>query len=109
MTKQERETIRERICHDIAVLQKSVMTLAELIDGDEQYNSDEWFASRESNPSNEINEHTHEKAKQRILILQNVLLKIDSPDYGICVKCKKPIPFERMRAVPAAMHCLSCG
>jgi DnaK suppressor protein len=109
MTRVERDTIKSRICHDISVLEKSINVLAELIQGEGQSENDEWFLARESNPSQEINEQAHEKAKQRIITLQNVLLKIDSPEYGICTVCKKPIPFERMRAVPSATRCLTCG
>lgn len=29
--------------------------------------------------------------------------------YGICERCKKPIPEERLKAMPAATHCIECA
>jgi DnaK suppressor protein len=109
MTQVERDSIKEQISHEISVLEKSINTFSELINGEVQSDVNDWFTSKESNPSKEINELALEKAKQRIVILRNVLLRIDSPSYGICIKCNKPIPFERLKAIPSATCCLSCG
>jgi len=56
-----------------------------------------------------MNELALEKARQKIVILRNVLNRIDTPGYGICIKCNNPILFERMKAVPTATRCISCG
>lgn len=43
------------------------------------------------------------------LELQRVQLSLDTMkdgQYGTCVVCKKPIPFERLQAVPDTMYCL---
>jgi DnaK suppressor protein len=108
MTQEERAWIRDKINHEIATLEKSITTLSELIDGEVQSDAIDWFTSNESNPSKEINELALEKAKQRIVELRNVLIRVDLPEYGICIKCNKPIPFERLKAVPSATRCLSC-
>jgi DnaK suppressor protein len=34
--------------------------------------------------------------------------RIHGPDYGICVDCKQPIAFERLRAQPDTLRCLAC-
>jgi DnaK suppressor protein len=109
MTEKERDIIRTQIDSEISELEKSIDTLSELISGEVQSDANDWFTSKESNPSREINEMALEKAKQKIVILRKLLLRIDSPDYGICVNCGKPIPFERLKAVPTATRCLSCS
>jgi DnaK suppressor protein len=109
MTKEERNRIRDQINHEISVLEKSINTLSELLSGDIQSDANDWFTSKESNPSKEINELALEKAKQRIVMLRNVLLRVDTPAYGICIKCNKPIPFERLKAIPSTTRCLSCS
>lgn len=108
MTQEERTRISDQIKHEISTLEKSITTLAELLNGEVQSDANDWFTSKESNPSKEINELALEKAKQRIVILNNVLLRVDTPAYGICIKCNKPIPFERLKAVPSTTRCLSC-
>jgi DnaK suppressor protein len=108
MTQEERTRIRDQIRHEISTLEKSINTLSELLNGEVQSDANDWFTSKESNPSKEINELALEKARQRIVLLSNVLIRVDAPTYGICIKCNKPIPFERLKAVPSTTRCLSC-
>jgi len=109
MTQEERDVIRNQINYQISVLEKSISTLSELINAEVQSDANDWFTSKESNPSKEINEMALEKAKKRIVMLRNVLLRVDLSSYGICINCNKPIPFERLKAIPAATRCLSCN
>jgi DnaK suppressor protein len=109
MTQEEKAWIRDKINHEIATLEKSISILSDLIEGEVQSDVNDWYTSNESNASKEINELALEKAKQRIIMLRDVLIRVDSPEYGICIKCHKPIPFERLKAVPSTTRCLSCG
>jgi DnaK suppressor protein len=109
MTQEERDALRDQISLEISVLEESIITIYELIDGEVQSDANDWFTSKESNPSKEINEMALEKAKQRIVLLRNVLLRVDMPSYGICTICNKPIPFERLKAIPSTTRCLSFG
>jgi DnaK suppressor protein len=108
MTQEEKDWIKDQINHETSILEKSINILSELINGEVQSDANDWFTTKESNPSKEINELALEKAKQRIVILRNVLSRVDTPAYGICVKCNKPIPFERLKAIPSTTRCLSC-
>jgi DnaK suppressor protein len=108
MTQEERDSIKDQIRNEISTLEKSIDTLVELINEEGQSDANDWFKSNDSNTSMEINEMTLAKAKQRIIILNNVLKRVDSPEYGICINCGKPIPFERLKAMPSATRCLSC-
>jgi DnaK suppressor protein len=109
MTQEERDIIRDQINHEILILEKSINILSELINGEVQSDANDWFTSKESNPSKEINEIALEKAVQKIVILRKVLIRVDTPAYGICIKCNKLIPFERLKAIPSTARCLSCG
>jgi len=62
MTQEERDRIRDQINHEISILEKSVITLSELLNGEVQSDANDWFTSKESNPSKEINELALEKA-----------------------------------------------
>jgi DnaK suppressor protein len=110
MTQEERDILKTQILNEINVLLRSIRTLTGLMDTEEvQSDANDWFTTKESNTSKEINEMALEKAKRKMVELRKVFSRIDSPDYGICVKCRKPIPFERLKAMPTATRCLSCG
>lgn len=108
MTSNEREEIRALIRKELAMLEKSVITITELIDTEVQSDANDWFTTKESDPSREINELSLEKARKRILILNDVLRRIDTSDFGVCVRCGKNIPVGRLKIVPAAVRCVSC-
>jgi DnaK suppressor protein len=109
MTAKEREEIRNRVKAEIQTLKESIDTLIDLTSEEEvEPDANDWFTTKESNPGKDINELALVKAKQRLKILDGVLNRINSPDYGICILCKKPIPFARMKAVPTATRCITC-
>jgi DnaK suppressor protein len=109
MTQKERNEIKDQIKHEISVLEKSISTLSELTSEEVQSDANDWFTTKESNPSKEINELALNKAMQRVFALRNLLFSVDLPSFGICTKCSKPIPVERLKAVPTASRCLSCS
>jgi DnaK suppressor protein len=108
MLPEERDSIRRRVEKEISDLRKSVVTLAELAESDVQSDANDWFSSKESNASGEINGLALIKAKKRLLVLNELLSRIDRPDFGVCMKCNKPIPLPRLLAIPTATMCVTC-
>ena len=41
--------------------------------------------------------------------LERAMQRIDVGDYGLCVGCSQPIPFDRLIVMPATEHCVGCG
>lgn len=108
MTSEEREELREQLKKELSALERSITTFTELVDTEVQSDANDWFTTKDSNPSKEINELALEKARKRILVINDVLARVDREGFGICTICGKPIPFGRMKAVPATTRCLSC-
>jgi DnaK suppressor protein len=48
----------------------------------------------------------HEAARLRAI--ENALERIHTGKYGLCLRCGKKIPEERLRALPYAVLCLDC-
>lgn len=109
MTSKEKEDIREQVKTELISLERSISTITELLTAEVQSDANDWFTTKESDPSREINELAIEKAARRVLILKDVLKRIDSTGFGICTRCGKPIPVKRMKAVPTATRCVSCS
>ncbi len=49
------------------------------------------------------------KAKEQLQGLQHNLDKIGTTDFGICRKCKKAIPIERILLAPESSFCVNCA
>ena len=108
MNAEEKSEIRKRVEQEIQTLRESIDTLTELVSDDEvQSDANDWFTSKE-NTGKEFNEQALSKAKQRLKVLDDVLKRIDSPSYGVCTRCHKAIPLERLKAVPTATRCINC-
>jgi len=51
-----------------------------------------------------INKHE----ASRLRSIENALSRIANDKYGLCLRCSKTIPEERLRAIPYAVLCIDC-
>ena len=56
-----------------------------------------------------VNEASLRQAKVKLQGLQRALGNIDSPDFGICLKCKQQIPVQRIFIRPESVLCVNCA
>lgn len=49
------------------------------------------------------------KAEQKLNELERMQTRQDDPEFGLCSKCGKAIPMERLLLVPESMHCVTCA
>ena len=45
---------------------------------------------------------------KRLRMIESALARIQQRRYGICIKCGKKIPHERLEAIPYALMCIEC-
>ncbi|GAB4364386.1 MAG: RNA polymerase-binding protein DksA [Spirochaetales bacterium] len=45
---------------------------------------------------------------KRLRLIESALNRIENGKYGICMKCNKKIPHERLEAIPYALLCIEC-
>jgi RNA polymerase-binding protein DksA len=48
------------------------------------------------------------KNANQLKLIDNAITRIQSGKYGSCLKCGKPIPEERLIAIPYALLCIDC-
>ncbi|GMO68157.1 MAG: hypothetical protein Ta2A_16300 [Treponemataceae bacterium] len=48
------------------------------------------------------------KDMNTLQLIDSALSRIRQDKYGICMKCNKSIPEERLRAIPYAIMCIDC-
>lgn len=49
------------------------------------------------------------KSKEKLEKLNSALSKIDDDDFGLCIRCHKPIPLGRILIMPQARICVACS
>jgi DnaK suppressor protein len=56
-----------------------------------------------------VTEAALRQAEEKLNKLKYVLTKIHDDDFGLCAKCKKPIPIGRILLMPQSRHCVNCA
>ena len=59
--------------------------------------------------SKSINEAALGKARDIRSQLERALVKIDTPDFGLCRECEEPIPTARLMILPETDLCVQCA
>ena len=49
------------------------------------------------------------QAEHKLKQLQHILSNLDQPDFGLCLRCKKPIPLGRILIKPESPYCVNCA
>jgi len=49
------------------------------------------------------------QAEEKLKSLRLVLSKFGATDFGLCMKCRKPIPLARILIRPESLHCINCA
>ena len=49
------------------------------------------------------------QAEQKLKNLNRVLSQLGSPAFGLCLKCKEPIPIGRILIRPESLYCVNCA
>lgn len=56
-----------------------------------------------------INESALRQSEEKLKNLKRVLEKAGGKDFGICMKCKRPIPVGRLMIRPESLYCVQCA
>lgn len=56
-----------------------------------------------------ITEASLRQAEQKLKSLEQVLAKVGTKDFGICIKCRQPIPVGRILIRPESQYCVNCA
>jgi len=56
-----------------------------------------------------VSEASLRQAESKLRNLQRVFSQIGSNEFGICLKCKQPIPLGRILIRPESLFCVNCA
>jgi DnaK suppressor protein len=48
------------------------------------------------------------RLREELAMIEEAISRIREGSYGICLKCSKKIPLDRLKAIPYARYCISC-
>lgn len=104
-----RTEIRALIEQELITLETDIITLRELTKPISPENAIGRISRMDAINNKSINDASLRQSEEKKKKLIVALDKIDHPDFGICVRCKQPIPIGRIMLMPHAQKCVKCA
>jgi RNA polymerase-binding transcription factor len=71
-------------------------------------NAAEDFDRIQQRMNREVAIRNFDRESRLLKSVEEALARIETGDFGVCLRCDETIPEKRLKAVPWASHCLSC-
>lgn len=104
-----KEQIKDRIKEEILNTQHSIEKYRELTKPIAPENAIGRISRMDAINNRSVNQAALTNAETKLNNLKVALTKIDDVDFGICMRCKKPIPLGRILLMPQAITCVNCS
>jgi DnaK suppressor protein len=109
MEEKDKQAIREKIQSELTQLEDQIKNLIEVTQPISPDNAIGRITRMDAINNKAVNDAALVKTSNRKERLEKVLAGVDTPDFGICVGCKKPIPHLRLMHIPETRVCVGCG
>lgn len=108
MKNESKIELKEFLKEEIEILKKDIERYKEASKPVAPDNSIGRLTRMDAIQSKSINAAALTKARNQLSNYENALIKIDDNDFGVCKKCNKDIPIERIMAMPGTSLCTNC-
>ncbi len=103
------DEIRARIHKEIAKTEKAIEEYREMTKPVAPENAIGRISHMDAINNKAVTEAAQRQAQDKLEKLRYVLDKVGDDDFGICKKCKQPIPVGRIILMPQSMYCVKCA
>ncbi|MBA4370436.1 MAG: conjugal transfer protein TraR [Coriobacteriaceae bacterium] len=98
---------RERLLEEIAEFERSGQETLSDVSGENNYR-DHMADQGSATFARELDQTLEGNARERLGQVDQALGRIAAGDHGVCKRCGKRIPLERLKAMPTAELCVTC-
>ncbi len=109
MTVNERTELKERITQSISTTESDISELEELTKPIAPENAIGRISRMDAINNKSINDSALRQARSKMEKLLLAKDKCDDPEFGICRKCRGPIPMGRLLLMPESLFCVRCA
>lgn len=104
-----KDAIRNTVESEIAKTQKAIVDYKELTKPISPDDAIGRVSRMDAINNKSVNEASLRQAEIKLDNLKRVLSKLGDADFGICLKCKQPIPVGRILIRPESLLCVNCA
>ena len=105
----EKEKIRQNIQNEIAKVEKRIAEYKELTQPVEPDSAIGRISRMDAINNKSVTEASLRQAEEKLRNLKRVLSQVGTREFGICIKCAKPITEARILYRPESLSCVNCA
>lgn len=109
MNEIEKAEIKAKILQEIERTENLVVEYKELTKPVEPENAIGRVSRMDAINNKSVTEAALRQAEVKLTGLKNTLSNINNDDFGLCAKCKQPIPVGRILLMPHSRFCIHCA
>jgi len=109
MTEQEKKDIKAKVLAEIEKTNATIEDYRDLTKPISPENAIGRISRMDAINNKSVAEAALRQAEGKLKNLYNVLEAIDNKDFGLCLKCQKPIPIGRILLMPQSRYCVKCA
>lgn len=109
MNKQELKGIKEKVLQEIEKTKKSIEDYRGMTKPISPENSIGRISRMDAINNKSVAEAALRQVEVKLKNLLNVQDSLNGKDFGLCLKCQKPIPIGRILLMPQSRYCVNCA
>ena len=109
MTEKEKVDIKARVIEEIQRTNNSITDYQEMTKPIPPENAIGRITRMDAINNKSVAEAALRQAEGKLKNLHYVLESIEDKNFGICLKCQKPIPVGRILLMPQSRYCVNCA
>lgn len=109
MTDKEKSDIKIIVLEEITKTNKSIADYKEITKPISPENAIGRISRMDAINNKSVAEAALRQAESKLKNLHLVLDSIEDKDFGLCLKCQKPIPIGRILLMPQSRFCVNCA
>ncbi len=108
LKREDKKELKKKIVEDIELLKKRIEDTESFSEPVAPDNSIGRLSRMDAINNKSIFDASLRNNRNRMTLLKNALNNIDESEYGICRKCRRQIPLERLKIRPEILFCTTC-
>jgi DnaK suppressor protein len=109
MTTMDKEEIKQEILEEIDKTERLITEYKEMTKPVAPDDAIGRISRMDAINNKSVTEASLRQAEEKLKNLNRVLSRVGTRDFGICIKCGKPIPEGRIRYRPESLTCVNCA
>ena len=103
------EEIKQKILEEISKTEKLIVEYKEMTEPVAPDDAIGRISRMDAINNKSVTEASLRQAEEKLKNLERVLSRVGTSDFGICIKCGKPIPEGRILYRPESLTCVDCA